>query len=81
MCCEAPLRLCVNFFGAMTFEVFFVSKGSPFGFIEVPPRNIRSEALYPNFRLISELYCVLLRRGRRFENSPTHDLKTALFDS
>ena len=34
------------------------------------------------FDVISELYCVLIRRRRRFENRsfPTHILKTALFE-
>ena len=31
------------------FPIFFVSKGSPFDFLEVFPRHIRNEALYPNF--------------------------------
>ena len=43
--------LLLNFFdiARLLFRTFFVSKGLPFDFIEVSPRNIRSKALYPNF--------------------------------
>ena len=35
-------------------------------------RKFKNIALYPNFWCISELYCILLRRWRRFENKRSH---------
>ena len=43
----SPLSIC---FGAVKlFSIFFVFKGSPFDFIEVRARNIRSKTLYLNY--------------------------------
>ena len=51
----------INFFRHLDiFETFhMLLKAPPFDFIEVPPRNIRSKALYPIiFDIISELHCI-----------------------
>ena len=63
------------------FRIFLSPKCPPFDFIEVPLVISGAKRYIRIFDIISELYRVLLSRRRRFENrSPTHTLKTSLFD-